>query len=309
MHLVGGFVLLYLGGEALVRGAARLALGLGVAPLAVGLTVVAFGTSTPELAVTLRAALDGVEGVAVGNVVGSNICNVGLILGIAALIRPIRIHAQLVRLDTPILLGCSLLLMAVLADGRMGRLAGAAFVAGIALYTGFNLRKARREQEPVQNELASAAPGRPSKLPRDVPLVLAGLLALTVGGTLFVRGAVELAGFLGASPALIGLTVVAVGTSLPELATSVIASLRNQGDIAVGNVLGSNVFNILAICGITSLVHPLGRGEVSGWDLGVMTALVVLLWPLLHSGLRLSRAEGGFLLAAYAAYVGWRVAV
>lgn len=301
--LLGG-LLLYLGGEGLVLGSARLAVGLGLAPLVVGLTVVAFGTSSPELAVTLDAALLGHDDIAVGNVVGSNICNIALILGLAAVVRPLHVDARLMRVDAPILVGCSLLLLVLLLDSRLGRLEGALLLSGSFVYTFFCLRQARRKRH--RHFDADAAPP-PLKSPaRSVLMLVGGVVALAAGANWFVSGAVGLAEAFDISPSLIALTVVALGTSLPELATSLLASARAQANIAVGNAVGSSILNLLAILGITSLVRPVVRGGVLWTDLWMMTAFAALTVPLIFTGLRISRLEGALLVLAYAVYIGWR---
>lgn len=305
---VGGLAALYFGGEWLVRGAAALALRMGVSALAVGLTVVAFGTSAPELVVSLQAALGGANDIAVGNVVGSNVANVGLILGLAALLRPARVEAKIVRLDGPLAVVVSLVLLAMLWGDTVTRAEGSVLLVGLATYVVFTFRQARRESRQVRGEFAAAAPAPTLAIGASVLFVAVGVATLVLGGHLLVSSAVVLATSLGISQAVIGLTVVAVGTSLPELATSVVAVLRGEGDIAVGNVVGSNLFNILGILGLTSAIHPLARGEIGWATLGVMVAFAVVLVPLLYTRLELSRFEGAALLLAYVAYVGWLAA-
>ena len=307
--LVAGMALLWVGGEALVRGASGLALRAGLAPLAVGLTVVAFGTSAPELVVSLGATFQGAGDVAVGNVVGSNIANVALILGLAALVRPIEVRTRVIRLDTPLVIVSSAALLACLADERIQRWEGALLFAGVVAYCWLNLHLARAERRSLRDDEALAVPERPGRPLADAAWVVAGIAGLVAGGKLFVDAAVDIAQTLGLSEAVIGLTVVAVGTSLPELATSVIASARDQGDIAVGNVLGSNVFNVLCIAGLTAAIQPLARGGVTWADRGIMLGLGVVLLPLMHSGFRLNRWEGAGLLASWIAYTAWRVIV
>ncbi|MGE0484595.1 MAG: calcium/sodium antiporter [Gammaproteobacteria bacterium] len=300
-----GLVLLYFGGEWLVRGAAALAARTGISPLAIGLTVVAFGTSAPELVVSLQAALGGASDIAVGNVVGSNIANIGLILGIAALIRPLEVHVNVLRIDSPLMLAASVLMVALLVDGTVGR--GDGLVLGLALlaYIGFTLWQSRRETAENQAEFAAGIPADHGSMAHHLLLVGAGLAALVGGGKALVGAAVAIATALGVSQAVIGLTIVAVGTSLPELAASIVAALRGQGDIALGNVIGSNLFNILGILGVTAMVSPLPRGEV-GWDtLGVMLLFALAVWPLALTGQRLVRGEGAALIGAYGAYIGW----
>ncbi|MEX2466144.1 MAG: calcium/sodium antiporter [Gemmatimonadota bacterium] len=302
-----GLVLLFVGGEGLVRGASALALRLGLSPLAVGLTVVAFGTSTPELVVSLDAALAGVPDIAVGNVVGSNIANVTLILGTAMLFRPALVVARTVRLDAPLVVGLSLVLVWLLSDGTVGRVEGALLVGSLFLFTTLTLLQGRKEPRVVHEEFQEALEGGTSSVLASSLLVLAGLGALILGGQLFLNAAVEFARTVGLSEAVIGLTIVAVGTSLPELITSVVAALRGQGDIAVGNVLGSNVFNILGILGVTAVVLPLESGGITMATLWVMVGAAVAVGLAAATGRRITRWEGGALLAGYVGYVLWLV--
>jgi cation:H+ antiporter len=306
-YLLLGFVLLYGGGEGLVRGAGTMALRLGMSPFIVGMTIVAFATSAPELAVSLQAAAAGADDVAIGNVVGSNIANIGLILGICALIRPVEIQSRILSLDLPWLIFVSVLLLAFLNDGHISRPAGMVFLLGLGVFLYWNIQAARREQEDerVRLEFESAAPRGKRSAARDWILIGGGLVALVVGGGAFVRGGVGLATALGVSPAMIALTVIAIGTSLPELATSIVASLRGDDDIAVGNVLGSNFFNILAILGITAVMMPLDRGGITMVDLTVMVMFALILVPLIMVRNRIGRPEGAALIVGYFAYVGW----
>ena len=308
IYLLVGFALLYIGGDALVRGGAGLGLRWGLSPLVVGLTIVAFGTGSPELVVALDAALRGYGDVAIGNVVGSNICNIGLILGIAALIRPMKVESKVVRFDAPIALGVTVLLILMLYDGGLSRLEGAVLFAGIVAYTVFTLWQTRRESKDVESEFKDEH--RPSRYSTRLLLLMVGggIAALVVGGNLFVDGAVSLAETLGVSQALIALTVVALGTSLPELATSIIASLRGHGDIAIGNVVGSNIFNVLATLGAGALAAPLHRGDVQTFDLVAMLIIAALLIPLLYWRFTLGRWRGILLLFAYLFYIAMRAA-
>ena len=310
LQAVAGLVMLYCGGEWLVRGASALAARLGVSALAIGLTVVAFGTSAPELVVSLDAALSGANDISVGNVVGSNIANVALILGLAIVVTPAVVESRIVRVDAPLMIAASLALLAVLADGVASRVEGAVLLAALAAYVVLTFRQARRESAAVRGEFETAAPAPPSGPGPAGSLALVGLgLGLLVGGGHWlVTAAVTFATAVGISQAVIGLTVVAVGTSLPELATSLIAAARGQGDIAIGNVIGSNLFNILGILAVTALVHPLERGAITWTDLGVMTALAVLVTIFLATGRRLTRVEGAVLLGAYVAYTGYLAA-
>lgn len=300
-----GLLLLFIGGEALVRGASSLALRLGLSPLAVGLTVVAFGTSTPELVVSLDAAMAAVPDIAVGNVVGSNIANVTLILGAGMLLRPAQVVARTVRVDAPLVVAVSVALVLMLQDGLVSRLEGIVLVASLVAFTGITLQQSRKESPAVKEEYEEALEHAPHGMLLSLVMVLVGLGALVLGGNLFLNTAVLIARTLGVSEAVIGLTVVAVGTSLPELVTSVVAALRGQGDIAVGNVLGSNLFNVLGILGITSVILPLRPGGITGATLGVMVVSAVVVSVMAFTGHRISRLEGGALLAGYVAYVSW----
>jgi cation:H+ antiporter len=304
LAILVGLALLWAGAEGLVRGSASMALRLGLTPLVVGLTVVAFGTSSPELVVSVGAALEGQGAIALGNVVGSNVGNVGLILGLGAIVSPIVIRSQIVRLDMPIMVGCAILLVVLLADGEIGRLEGAGLFAGIVAYTLFSLRLAKRSSDdPLGAEIDAELPPESGSLRRDVLLSIAGFALLLIGAKLLVEGAIVVARAAGLSEAVIGLTIVAVGTSLPELASTLVASAKGEADLAVGNVVGSNVFNVLAVLGAAALAHPLDGAGVRGLDLGVMILFSIVVLPLARTGFRLERWEGGVLLAAYVAYV------
>ncbi len=303
--LLSGLGLLFLGGEALVRGSATLALRAGLTPLFVGLTIVSFGTSSPELAVSISASLSGQVGVAVGNVVGSNIANVGLILGVGALLRPIKAKSKLVLLDVPIMVACSFFIAAFIEDGALAWREGVLLLGGLIAYAGFSLGLARQENPEIQREFEGALRPISAKIARQAFLILAGVGGLIIGGRAFVIGGVRLAEALHVNPAVIALTVVSVGTSLPELFTSAIAAARGQFDIAVGNAVGSNIFNLLGILGISSLVRPLSLGEVQGEDLAAMVGISVLLLLLIRTRFDLNRWEGAALLLAYIGYLGW----
>ena len=303
LSLLGGMVLLVGAAHALVQGAAALALRLGLTPLVVGLTVVAFGTSAPELVVSVQAALAGAGGIAVGNVVGSNVANVGLILAVAVLVRPIAADPALLRRDLPVAVAVTALAVAFLADGRVGRAEGAVLVVGLAAYLAWSVRAARSESAAAALDVPIPAPTGPAW--RDAVLVAGGLGGLVLGADLFVGGAVALAEAAGVSNAVIGLTVVAIGTSLPELATSVVASVRGEGEIAVGNVVGSNLFNLLGVLGVGALARPLVAPGLEPVDLAVMAAFIVVLVPMLLTGRRLVRAEAVVLAAGYVVYVGY----
>ena len=290
----------------LIRGAVSLSLKIGISPLVVGLTVVALGTSSPEIVVGVKAALDGHGGLAVGSVVGSNICNIGLILGIGILVRPISIQVALLRRDLPILLVISLLVPLTMFNGTVGRLEGGFLLAGAVAYIAFNIGQSRKEK----NEAAKAeyesdlSPRRFSPL-RTAALIVAGIVGLAAGGRLLLFGGVDLATRLGVSEAVIGLTVVAFGTSLPELATAITAARRGHGDIAIGNAIGSNVMNLLAVLGTAALVTPLQLSDVRPFDLIVMVCMTIALLPLMRTDFSLKRIEGVLLLAGYLAYISY----
>jgi len=310
-----GFVLLVAGAELLVRASVRLAAIAGISPLVVGLTVVALGTSAPELAVGIQSARAGQPDLTLGNVVGSNISNVLLILGIAALIAPLVVHQKLVRIDVPIMIGASALALLLSLDGMISRLEGAILVVLLVVYTGWSIRASRKETRAVKAEYAEAFGVSEKKKEKlhpiiDVILVVVGLVMLVYGAGFLVDGAVVLAKVLGVDELLIGLTVVAVGTSLPEIATSVIASLRGERDIAVGNVVGSNVFNIFGVLGASALVSQHGIAVDPGavrFDIPVMIAASVACLPIFFRGYRIVRWEAALLLGHYFAYVTYAV--
>lgn len=297
-----GIVFLYIGGEALVGGARQLARRFGLTPLVIGLTVVAFGTSAPELATTLAAVLEGSPEVGVGNVVGSNIANLALVLALCALLYPIRTTVRFLRREMPFMLFASMLLMVFVIGGWINRLEG---LISIALLVGFIAYLLRREEPGgAEEELEAELRGGPKPIWLSSAMVIVGLALLVGGAHYLVEGAVILARAAGVSERVIGLTIVAVGTSLPELASSLVAAWRRQGDIVLGNLVGSNIFNILCILGITATVQPIPITAAGTWlDLGVMLAVSVLVWPLLATGLVLKRWEGAVLLAAYIAYI------
>jgi cation:H+ antiporter len=304
LSIAAGLVLLVAGASALVRGAASLALRFGVSPLIVGLTVVAFGTSAPELVVSVGAALDGAGGIAIGNVVGSNIANIGLILGVAALVRPIPIESGLLRRDVPLMLLATLAASALLLDGALGALGGAALVAALLAYVGWNVYLSRVSPDQVA---AEELPPMTGAAWVDPLWILGGLAGLVLGADLLVGGAVVIATTLGVSNAVVGLTVVGVGTSLPELATSLVATVRGQSAIAAGNVVGSNLFNLLGILGAAAVVAPLSAPGLTIVDVAVMMGSALAMTLFMWTARRVGRAEGGLLLAGYVAYVAFLV--
>ena len=308
IYLLAGLVLLYFGAEGLVRGSGSLALRLGLSPLVVGLTVVAFGTSSPELMVSLKAALAGQSDISVGNVVGSNICNIGLILGLCALISPIAANSQIVRIDIPIMLGITALALALIADGHLGRVEGIILCSILVAYIFFSIHLARRQPaDALGAEFGEEVKISKRGLAIDILMVLGGLALLAFGARFLVDGAVIIARTYGWSEALIGLTIVAIGTSLPELATSLLAAVKKESDIAVGNLVGSNIFNLVGILGITAIVHPLRTAGIGAVDLAVMAAFSLVLWPMAYHQQRITRPEGAMLLLGYVAYVFWLV--
>jgi len=304
VSILGGLVLLALGAEGLVRGSSSIALRMGVTPLVVGLTIVAFGTGSPEMVVSLQAALAGSSDLALGNIVGSNIANIALILGLAALARPLQVRSVLLWREMPVMIGVTLLLVILLRDGELGRVDGAILTAGAIAYTiGIYLASRRAREADVAAEFAQEMPRPQANTSRSVALVVAGFTGLLIGAHILVNGAVVIAQALGLSQVVIGLTVIAIGTSLPELATSVVAALRNDADVAFGNVLGSNILNILLILGVVAMIQPISATGLRTLDLAAMVGSAMLLYPLLWRGRILNRWEGGLLLVGYIAYL------
>ena len=310
--LLGGLALLVVGAELLVRGAASIAVAAGVSPLVVGLTIVAFGTSSPELAASLAAAGAGQPALALGNVIGSNIFNILLILGLAAAITPLAVDRQLLWLDVPVMIAVSLAAWGLAADGRIGRVEGAGLLAVVAGYTIVLARISRRVPDSVEREYAAEVGTRATASPavwiRSSVAVLGGLVMLVFGARWLVDGAVAIARSLEVSELVIGLTLVAGGTSLPELATSAVAAFRGHRDIAVGNVVGSNVFNLTMVLGTSALVSTRSLEVPSDaimFDLPAMVVAAVVCWPLFLTGRTVARWEGGALLCGYLAYAAW----
>jgi cation:H+ antiporter len=293
-----------LGANSLVKGAGSLAERLGVSSLVVGLTVVAFGTSTPELIVSVQATLDGFGGISIGNVIGSNIANIGLILGLSALIFPLKAQMQLIRFDTPVMIFATLLFLVFFLDNTIGRIEGMIFLLAITGYAIFNVIKSRQEhQKSVIEEFDDSIPKPTRHWALDVLFIALGLAGLIIGSEILVKNSVDLARLLGLSEAVIGLTIVALGTSTPELATSIVAAVKKQPDIAIGNVIGSNIFNILGILGVASLVKPVNAPDINYVDMLVMIALSLLLLPFIKTGFTLRRWEGALLLVIYVGYM------
>mgnify|MGYP003591010087 FL=1 len=312
LMFVLGLVVLVVGADVMVRGASRLAVSFGVSPLVVGLTVVAFGTSAPEMAVSVGSALAGTPDLAIGNVVGSNIANVLLILGISALITPLLVDEQIIRQEIPIMIGASALLVVMALDGNIGLLESIVLFALVIAYTVFLVIQSRRASKAVQDEFETGIPTSTwdSHWAVQIGLIAAGLAMLVVGADWLVDAAVAFARAFGVSDLVIGLTVVAVGTSMPEIATSIVAAMRGQRDIAVGNVVGSNVFNILAVLGAAGIASGAGlpvSEAARNFDLWVMLAVAFACLPIMITGREIARWEGVVFLAYYAAYTAWLV--
>ena len=312
---IAGLVGLIAGAELLVRGATKLALSFGISPLVVGLTIVAFGTSSPELAVSVGAVVNGQTDIALGNVVGSNVFNVLFILGLSALITPLVVNIQLIRQEVPIMIGASFLLMALSLDGNLSWLDGAMLTTLMVVYTVFLVVQSRKETQAARDEYAAevkpaAKGGWDERLPVQLSLIVVGLAFLVLGSQWLVQASVIFAKALGVSDVVIGLTIVAAGTSMPEVAASVMAAIKGERDIAVGNVVGSNTFNILGCLGIASVVSPSGLGVPSSLlalDMWVMLATALACLPVFLTGREIARWEGGVFLAYYAAYVAWLI--
>lgn len=301
LSIIGGFIILTLGAEALVRGASSIALRLGITPLIIGLTIVAFGTSAPELAVSVKSALAGNSGIALGNVIGSNIANIGLILAITALIRPIQVQSQVVKRDIPLMILASMLFWALLLDGELSLIDGVILLSLLFGYLAFSYISSKNGNEEEEIE---AGPNNPLL---SALFILVGIGMLVGGGILFVNGAVDLAKTFGISEVIIGLTIVAIGTSMPELVTSVLAALKGQSDIAIGNVVGSNIFNILGILGITAIVQPVSSLGFQPFDFIVMLVFAIMILPFAWTGFRIGRREGSVLLLCYLGYLGYLI--
>lgn len=294
--ILGGLIALLIGGEALVKGAVDTAQRLRVPPMVIGLTLVGFGTSTPELLTSIQAALDGAPGIAVGNVVGSNIANILLIVGLSALVAPIAVGRRGFRQDMAFLVGATLLFMAIAANGHLGRISATALLAGLVLFLVLSLRRSDAGTPEVEAPSLSA--------PIAIVYFVVGLLITLLGARFLVQGAIRLAEDMGVSQTIIGLTIVAVGTSLPELITSVLAARRGHSDVALGNIVGSNIFNILGILGATALVKPIPiPSEIVAYDNWVMLGATALLIGACVTQWRITRTEGAVMLGLYVAYI------
>ena len=316
LMFIGGLIGLIIGAELLVRGASKLALSFGISPLVVGLTIVAFGTSAPEVAVSVGAVLDGNPDIAIGNVVGSNIFNVLFILGVSALIVPLVVNIQLIRQEVPIMIGASMLLLALTLDGNLSVWDGTFLFALLSAYTVFLIVQSRKETKAAKDEYAAeikpaTAGSWDSKLPVQIALIVVGLGFLVLGSEWLVNASIIFAKALGVSDLIIGLTIVAAGTSMPEVATSITAAVKGERDIAVGNVVGSNTFNILGCLGLSGLLSgDMGlvmAPSLLAFDIWVMLAVALACLPIFMTGREIARWEGGVFLAYYAAYVAYLI--
>lgn len=317
VYLLAGFLLLIAGGELLVRGASQTAARLGMSPLLIGLTLVGFGTSTPELVTSVQASFAGSPGIAIGNIVGSNIANILLILGLSAVLFPVAVSQGALRRDGVVVVTTAVLLALVGLFGELNRVVGLVFVAGLAGYIYYAWRQesggasdghTAAQEKAAAHDQALPATAAEKTSPLFVPIAIAigGLVLVVFGGGLLVDGAVGIARAWGISETVIGLTIVAVGTSLPEMVTSIIAAVKKQADVALGNILGSNIYNILGIGGVTALIAPTTiPPEIVSFDLPVMVAVSVALFAMAYTGRKISRAEGSVLAAAYVLYVWW----
>jgi cation:H+ antiporter len=316
--IAAGLCVLLSGGEMLVRGASGLAAAFRISPLVIGLTVVAFGTSAPELAVVLHSSFAGETGLAIGNVVGSSIFNVLFVLGLTAIVMPLIVSARLVRLEVPLMILASVLVLLFGLDGRLGRFDGVVLFAGLIAYMSWTVWQSRRESREFQGQLEETTEKRARTLKSDrarkialqFGLVVAGLVLLVFGSRWLVNGSVTIAERFGVSKLMIGLTIVAVGTSLPEIVTSILAALKGHGEIAVGNVVGSNLLNILAVLGLSSMVAPGGIAvapDALALDIPVMIAVAVACLPIFFTEHRVDRWEGVVFFGYYLAYTTYLI--
>jgi len=304
IYIIGGLILLYFGANWLVQGAITLALHLGLSPLIVGLTVVALGTSIPEALVSVQAAIGHQGGIALGNVIGSNILNIALILGLSAFFNPLKVDSHLVKSDVPLLAGATFMLVVLLEDFHISRMEGGFLLLCIVFYVTGNIMTVKRtspEEDKIEGMEIPEDSGK--TLWRDVGFLILGIVTLGFGANFLVTGAVDLARIFGLSEALIGLTIVSIGTGTPELATALMAAFRKTPDLAIGNVVGSNLFNIMFVLGIAALVAPLDGKGISSIDLYVMLGVTILLLPTVWTGRILDRKEGFLFLAIYVGYL------
>jgi len=302
--LLIGFALLFIGGECLVRGSTSLAIRFGLPPLIAGLTIVSFGTSSPELMVSVQAALDGNAGISLGNIVGSNICNIGLILGVCAMVRPMTVNRQMVQFDIPMMVGVSVLLAVLLSFWELSRGVSLVFVAGLVIYLWGSFRVSKKDQgDDVLKEVKDTALVSRSGLLLAWGMTIGGIFLLFYGSSFIINGATTIAKYFGINDTVIGLTIVAIGTSLPELATTLVAALKKNFDIALGNVVGSNIFNTLGVLGIVGVIRPFSENHVGWVSVVVMLVLSVALLPLVRKKAHLSRWAGLLFVTMYIGYL------
>ncbi len=301
----GGLVLLFGGGHLLVDGSVRLARTLRINSIIIGLTVVALGTSMPEFLVSLIAALRGEADIALGNIVGSNVSNLGLILGLSALVRPIDVNLRILKFEIPLVIAISIYFWLICLNGDLSRMDGLSLALGFLVYLFFVIKAARKGSRQYDEKFDELPPEHRRVL-KDIAFIVAGIVGLSYGASWLVDSASEISVRFGVSQLTLGLTVVALGTSLPELATSLVAALKREGDISIGNIIGSNIFNMMAVAGPTALVSPLSvTDELTSNQIPIMVVLTLILVPIVRSGKRISRGEGALLLAFYAATILW----
>jgi len=303
-YILLGTLFLYLGAEALIKGACSLANRLGVPHLIIGLTVVAFGTSSPELVVSIKTNLAHQGSIAIGNVIGSNIFNIAVILGLSALISPMHVKRQLIRLDTPIMIGATLLSVFMFRDFKISQIEAGMLFLGIVSYTVSNYFLAKRHiRDDIKVEVEDSIPQPARNIYFEIFYIAAGISLLVIGSKTFVKGAIDLATRLNVSEAVIGLTIVALGTSLPELATSVVAAIKKQSEIAIGNIIGSNIFNLFCILGISGMLAPIDGFGIKPFDVMAMVLISLAIFPVIATGHKINRLEGLFLLLTYGGYI------
>lgn len=304
LHLILGIVFLYFGAEFLIRGGAGLALRLGLPVLVIGLIIMGYGTGAPELVVSTQASLSNKGDIALGNVIGSNIANTGLVLGFSSMLFPMPIHKRLLDTDTPFMILIAFGLFGIFVVSPVyTRLAGVMLLAGLIVYTVWSIDQGMKTHIPA----SQPSPHAMRHWTLEVGCVIAGLAILLLGGHLFLKGAVTMAKTFGLSDRVIGLTVVAIGTSLPELAASLVAAFKKQGDMAIGNVVGSNIFNMLGIVGIAAVINPIHVQNINWIDFSYMIALFIGLWLIIRQGTHVTRWEGALMFASYLAYMGYLV--
>jgi len=298
-----GLLMLYFGAEWLIRGSVTIANKLRISQLVIGLTIVAFGTSTPELSVSVSSAIQGISDIALGNVVGSNIANIGLILGITAIIRPLAVSKLVIKKEVPIMIGVAVLLVAISFDGAISVEEGIILAIGIVVFTVFSYKTSKKETSDIVNISAGLDLAKKHIVSKSIVLIGIGIALLTLGSFLTVENAVSIAKTIGVSERVIGLTLVAIGTSLPELVTSIVAAIRGHSDLSIGNIVGSNVFNILAIVGISATIVGISVSEDMFFDYYIMIGFSLVLLPIMRSGFVISKKEGYGLLAGYLVYL------